>query len=478
LYGRAVAAPDGAAGREHSMVLADVTPIDAEGFGRAFRGRVIDPGDRDYDRVRRVHNAAVDRRPAIIVQPRDAADVALAIAHARQSNLPLVVRAGGHSMAGLGTGDGTLVLDLSAMRGIDIDAARRTAWADAGILAGEYTTAAHAHGLATPFGDSGSVGVAGITLGGGVGWLVRKHGMTIDSLLAVEIVTADGHRRMASSEEDADLFWAVCGAGANSGVVTRLNFRLHPLRNVLAGDIVLPATPSILRRLVPVLRAAPDELTAIASIRLAPPDPSIPHELRGKPVVYLSIVWCGAPDAGEQALAPLRALGSTAVDTVTQQPYPDVFLPVDRDHVSTWGVASRALFIESLDDSMIGMIDQRLRQPGAPGAIVQVRVLGGAMARRANDATAFGWRDRSALVWIITPYEQLERAVEHEEWTAAFRAELSADDGATYLNFMGAEAADAVRGAYPTLPYARLRELKRTFDPDNVFRANHNIPPG
>ena len=244
------------------MVLEE-TARHASGLGPGFRGRVIAPDADDYDRARRVHNAAVDRHPALIVRPTDADDVALVVAHAQERGLPLVVRAGGHSMAGHGTGDGALLLDLSAMRGVEIDAVGRTAWADAGVLAGEYTSATHAHGLVTPFGDTGSVGVAGITLGGGVGWLVRKHGMTIDSLLAVEIVTADGRRRIASAVEEPDLFWAVRGAGANFGVVTRLQFRLHPLGNVLAGDILLPATRDVLRRLVPVLLAAPDELTAM-----------------------------------------------------------------------------------------------------------------------------------------------------------------------------------------------------------------------
>ena len=257
------------------MVLEETARY-ASGLGPGFRGRVISPDADDYDRARRVHNAAVDRHPALIVRPTDADDVALVVAHAQERGLPLVVRAGGHSMGGHSTGDGALLLDLSAMRDVEIDAVERTAWADAGVLAGEYTSATHALGLVTPFGDTGSVGVAGITLGGGVGWLVRKHGMTIDSLLAVEIVTADGRRRIASAVEEPDLFWAVRGAGANFGVVTRLQFRLHPLGNVLAGDILLPATRDVLRRLVPILLAAPDELTAMPTIMLAPEDPAIP----------------------------------------------------------------------------------------------------------------------------------------------------------------------------------------------------------
>lgn len=450
----------------------------AEGLDRAFRGQVLSPASPDYDRARRVHDATAAGHPALIVRPTDGADVALAIAHARESGLALVVRAGGHSLANHSAGDGALVLDLSAMRGLDIDAAGRTAWAEAGILAAEYTAATHALGFVTPFGDSGSVGVAGTTLGGGIGWLVRRFGMSIDSLLAVEIVTADGRRRIVSSNAEPDLFWAVRGAGANFGVVTRLQFRLHELRDVLAGDIVLPATREVLRGLIPTLLAAPDELTAMPTISLASPeDPSVSEAHHGRPVVYLSVAWSGSPDAGGRALAPLRALGSQIADTVVSKPYTDLFSPVDRDAVSSWGVSSRALFLETLDDPTIEVIERRLTEPGAPGALAQLRVLGGAMARVPGDATAFGWRDRAAVLWLITPYEDLDRAAEHEAWTAAFRAELPIPDTATYLNFMGTEGADAVRGAYPARTLARLRNLKRRYDPDNLFRANHNIPP-
>ena len=439
---------------------------------------MIAPDADDYERARRVYFATADRHPAMVVRPADADDVALAIVHARERDLPLVVRAGGHSMAGHGTGDGALVLDLSDMRGVEIDASGRSAWADAGILAGEYTNATHALGFVTPFGDTGSVGVAGITLGGGVGWLVRKHGMTIDSLLAVEIVTADGRRRIASADAEPDLFWAVRGAGANFGVVTRLQFRLHPLDEVLAGDILLPATRDVLRSLVPVLLAAPDELTAMPLIMLAPQNPAIPDEHHGRPVVSLSVAWSGSADAGERALAPLRALGAPISDTVGWKPYPELFAPIDRDAEPVWGVSSRALFIDTLDDAMIDMIERRLTAPGAPPeALVQLRVLGGEMARVPGDATAFGWRDRPALLWLITASQQLDRAAANEAWTAALHAELAAEGAATYVNFMGAEDADAVHGAYPPPTYARLRELKRRYDPDNVFRSNHNIRP-
>ena len=462
---------------EESTVVLEATARHAAGLGRGFRGRVIAPDADDYDRARRVNNAAVDRHPALIVRPTDADEVALVVVQAQERGLPLVVRAGGHSMAGHGTADGALVLDLSDMRGVEIDAVGRTAWADAGILAGEYTAATHALGLVTPFGDTARVGVAGITLGGGVGWLVRKHGMTIDSLLAVEIVTADGRRRIASPVEEPDLFWAVRGAGANFGIVTRLQFRLHPLDDVLAGDILFPATRDVLRGLVPLLLAAPDELTAMPLIMTAPPDPEIPEEYHGRLVVKLSVAWSGPPDAGERALSPLRALGAPITDTVVWQPYPALFTPVDRDAEPRWGVSSRAFSLDDLDDAMIGVIERWLTEADAPYAIAQLRVLGGAMARVPADETAFGWRDRPALLWIIVPYEDLSQAAAIETWTAAFHAELAPNGAATYVNFMGDEGADVVRGAYPPSTYARLRELKRRYDPDNVFRANVNIRP-
>ena len=459
------------------MVL-QVTARYASDLGPAYRGTVITSESEGYDRARRVYNAAVDRRPALIARPSDADDVVLLVGYARDRGLPLAVRAGGHSMAGHSTGDGVLLLDLSAMRGVEIDVVEGTAWAEAGVLAGEYTSATQTHGLVTPFGDTGSVGVAGITLGGGVGWLVRKHGLTIDSLLAVEIVTSDGRRRLVSAVEEPELFWAVRGAGANFGVVTRLQFRLHPLGTVLAGDILLPATPDVLRRLIPTLLAAPDELTAMPLIMLAPEDPAAPEADRRRLVVNLSVVWSGSPSAGEQALAPLRALAVPISDTIAEKPYVELFPEAAPAEGPTWAIASRALFIDTLDDAMVDVIERRLTEPGAPDGLVQLRVLGGAMGRVPGDATAFGWRDRPALMWLITPDEDPRRAAANEAWTAAFLAELPVDRPGTYTNFMGDEGVDAVRDAYPASSYARLRALKRRYDPDNVFRANHNIPPG
>ena len=355
-----------------------------------------------------------------------------------------------------------LVIDLSAMKGIEIDPVSRTAWVEAGVVAGELTRAAYAHGLAVPFGDTGSVGAAGITLGGGVGWLARKYGMTIDSLLAVELVTADGRRLVASEDENADLFWALRGGGGNFGIATRLRYRLHPIGDVLFGDIVLPATRDILRRLVPTLMAAPDDLTAMPYVMAAPPDPSIPAELQGTLLLHLQVLWAGSPEEGERALAPLRALGPAVQDTVKLTPYPDVYPEHAPDpDAPPMGWAQRSAFIDAFDDAVIDIVERRLAEPTTPWALVQLRVLGGAVGRVAGDATAYGWRDRTILAWLITPYTDLANAAGHEAWTAAFQADLLRHGSGAYVNFMGDETADAVSTAYPATTWQRLRAIKR-----------------
>ena len=249
-----------------------------------LRGRMIAPDDPDYESARLVVNAAVDRRPALIIRPVDSADVSLAVSAARAHGIELAIRGGGHSFAGHGTSDGGFVLDMSNMRGLHIDPQRRTAWAQAGLTAGQYTIEAARHGLATGFGDTGSVGIAGLTLGGGVGWLVRKYGLTVDDLLAVEVVTADGERLHVDSERHQDLFWALRGGGGNFGVVTRLQYRLHCLDTILGGLLVLPASPGILASFVAAADEAPDELSTIAILTRLPPLPFVPSEHLGAAV--------------------------------------------------------------------------------------------------------------------------------------------------------------------------------------------------
>ena len=274
------------------------------------RGQVIAPNDAAYDAARTVFMGDVDRRPAVIVRPADAADVSRVVSLARESGLELAVRSGGHSGAGHSVSEGGIVLDLAHMRGLEIDVERRTAWAETGLTAGEYSVAAAEHGLATGFGDTGSVGIGGITLGGGVGYLARKHGLTIDDLLAADVVTADGKVLRADPETHPDLFWAIRGGGGNFGVATRLQFRLHPVGTVTGGMLVLPATPDVIRGFIAEAEAAPEELSTIANVMPAPPMPFVPEEHHGKLVILAMLVHAGAVEAGRargRAVARARA---------------------------------------------------------------------------------------------------------------------------------------------------------------------------
>src|SRR3954447_25120631 len=267
-------------------------------------GEVLTPQDPRYDEVRTVVSSHIDRRPAFIARVAGPEDIARVIAHARETGAEIAVRGGGHSPAGYGVCDDGIVIDLSALRAFELDAARRTAWAGAGLTAGAFTVAAGQSGLATGFGDTGSVGIGGITLAGGIGFLVRKHGLTVDHLLAADIVTADGRLRRVDAQTEPELFWAVRGGGGNFGVVTRLKYRLHPVDTVIGGVLVLPATPGVIAGFVALAEAAPDELSTIATVMLAPPLPFIREELHGSPVVMAKVVYAGDLEEGERVLAP------------------------------------------------------------------------------------------------------------------------------------------------------------------------------
>jgi FAD binding domain len=305
-------------------------------------------------------------------RPRSPAWVALA----RDSGLELAVRGGGHSVAGHGTSDGGILLDLGAMKTLGVDPHSRTAWAQTGLTAGEYTTAAHAHGLATGFGDTPSVGIGGLTLGGGIGYLVRKHGLTVDDLLAAELVTADGEVLHVDDDSHPDLFWAIRGGGGNFGVATRFRFRLHPLDRVVGGMLLLPATPEVIAGFIAAAQAAPEELSAIANIMKAPSMPPIPEQAHGRPVIMALLCYAGEVDAGERAVAPFRALATPLADLVRPMPYPEIYQFTEGgpgpDHE-----AARSLFLDTVDLPAAEAIVERLLAATAPLAVAQLRVLGG-----------------------------------------------------------------------------------------------------
>jgi FAD/FMN-containing dehydrogenase len=442
----------------------------------ALRGEVVAPNDPDYESARLVVNAAVDRRPALIVRPADSNDVALAVSLARTEGLELAVRGGGHSFAGHGTSDGGLVLDMSNTRALHIDPQRRIAWAQAGLTAGQYTAQAAKHGLTTGFGDTGSVGIAGLTLGGGIGWLVRKHGLTIDDLLAIELVTADGERLRVDPDRHPDLFWALRGGGGNFGVVTRLKYRLHEIDTVLGGMLVLPASPGIVGAFIAAADAAPAELSTIAVLARLPPLPFVSAEHHGRLALMVRVAYAGPLEHGDQALATLRALVTPLADALTPMPYPQLY-PAEGPGPSRLRRATRSMFIDDFTEHAESTVFDRVHAGPSAMSAVEIRVLGGAMAGVPADATAFAHRRRRLMVTFGAGYQDQAQAASHETWVGDSLTAMRPAVRGVHVSFLGDEGSARVHEAYPADTYQRLAAIKRRYDPTNLFHVNQNITP-
>jgi len=453
----------------------ETNPISIPQLRAVLKGRVISPDNAGYDEARAVFYGGIDCRPALIVRVADATDVSRVVALARESGLELAVRSGGHSVAGHSVSEGGIVLDLSEMKGLEIDVERRTTWAETGLTAGEYTAATGAHGLATGFGDTGSVGIGGITLGGGVGYLVRKHGLTIDDLLAAEVVSADGELLRVDAERHPDLFWAIRGGGGNFGVATRFQFRLHEVDTIVGGMLVLPATPDVVHSFVAEADAAPEELSTIANVMTAPPMPFLPAEVHGQLVVMAMLVYAGEVDEGERAIAPFRALATPIADMVKPMRYPEIYPPEEGDYHPV--ASGRTMFLDAIDGPVAQTFVDHLQASSAQMAVAQIRVLGGAMARVPAEATAFAHRSSRIMVNVAALYERPDEAAVHEDWVTDFAAALRQGDGGAYVGFLGNEGEARVREAYPGSTWERLAAIKGRYDPTNLFRLNQNIPP-
>ena len=440
-----------------------------------FNGQVIAPDDPGYDEARTAFYGGIDRRPAIIIRAKDADEVSRVISLARESGLELAVRSGGHSVAGHSVSEGGIVLDLSEMRGLQIDVEGRAAWAEAGLTTGEYTTATAKHGLATGFGDTGSVGIGGLTLGGGVGYLVRKYGLTIDDLLAAEVVTADGQILRVDAETYPDLFWAIRGGGGNFGVATRFQFRLHEVDSVVGGMLILPATPEAIASFIAKAEAAPDELSTIANIMTAPPMPFLPEEAHGKLIIMAMLVYAGDADTGERVIALFRAIAKPIADMVKPMRYPEIYPPEEGGYHPL--AAGRTMFVDQIDRAVAETILNYLQASSGSMAVAQLRVLGGAMARVPAEATAFAHRGSRIMVNVAALYEKPEEKAKHEAWVDDFAAALRQGDAGAYVNFLANEGEARIRSAYPGSTWGRLREIKTRYDPTNLFRLNQNIPP-
>lgn len=445
----------------------------------ALRGELILPADELYDEARSVWNGMIDRRPALIVRCTGTSDVIAAVGFARSEGLTVAVRGGAHNVAGNATCDGGLVIDLSQMKGVRVDAEARTVRAQGGLTWGELDAETQAFGLATTGGLVTTTGVAGFTLGGGLGWLMRKHGLACDNLTAADLVTADGQTVHASETENAELLWGLRGGGGNFGVVTEFEFRLHPVSQVLGGLVAWPAEAAgeVLRFWRDWVRDMPDELCTMAAFLYAPPEPFVPPEVQGTPIIAIACLHLDPEGSAEDHLRPLREMGP-AVDVIGPMPYSAIQGMFDasspRGSRNYW----RSGYVDELTDEAIDVLLSHTDKIPPPMGQVHVHQLGGAMSRVPAGATAFGNRDAGFLINYLGLWLD---AAEDEANTAWVRAASDAMDpyctGARYVNFLADEGEAGVRSAYETETYTRLQNLKARYDPTNFFRLNQNIKP-
>ncbi|MFN2526418.1 MAG: FAD-binding oxidoreductase [Actinomycetota bacterium] len=446
-----------------------------------FEGEVIGPAHPAYEEARRVWNASIDKYPALVVRPLDVKDVAAALHFARDKDLIVAVRGGSHSVAGFSTCDGGLVIDFSAMKGVRIDAEQRRAYVGPGAVWGEVDPLTQASGLAVTGGLISSTGVAGFTLGGGIGWLQRRLGLACDNLLSADVVTADGSRLHASEDENSDLFWALRGGGGNFGIVTSFEFQLHPVGpEIRAGLRMWPGdrATDVLTMYRDYFAGAPGDLTLAAVLRLAPPAPFVPAEFHGKPIVGLAVVYVGPPEKADEVLAPIDALGEPIVDLVAPRPYIEMQTLTD----AAWGPGFqnywKAEYLSGLPDEAIAVLVDFLGTITSPLSDFKFPYLGGAIGRVGEDDTAYGHRDAPFILNINSRWADPEDSDRHIEWTRAlWQAMQPYSGGGTYTNFMSADDGDRIEDSYGSAKYQRLAELKRRYDPTNLFRLNQNIQP-
>jgi FAD/FMN-containing dehydrogenase len=448
---------------------------------RELAGRVIEPGDPEYDAARMVMFGAIDRHPAAVVKVASVDDIRAVVTAARETGTELAIRSGGHSSKGDSTTDGGLVIDLRELRRLDIDPVAKTAWAETGLTAAEVSTAVAEHGLAIGFGDTGSVGIGGITTGGGIGYLVRKHGLTIDNVLAADVVTADGQLLRADRESNQDLYWAIRGGGGNFGVVTRFLYQLADLPGIVGGMLFLPASAEIVERFVALADEAPEELSTIANVMPCPPMPFVDEAWHGKLVIFGLMCFAGLADAGAVAFQPFRDLAKLAgldapiADLVKPMTYPEMFPPEDPDYHPT--AVSLNLLIDRVDRPTAETMMRYLEASDASMRVAQVRVMGGAMARVPVDATAFAHRKSRIMINVAAFYEGEDDKPRRQAWAEEFVRAIRQSDRGAYVNFVGDEGEARVHDAYPGDTWLRLAEAKRRYDPTNLFRLNQNIPP-
>lgn len=446
----------------------------------SFRGELFGPEDVAYDEHRKVWNGSIDRRPGVIARCAGVADVRAAVRFGRDQDLLVAVRGGGHSFPGLSTCDDGLVIDLSPMKGIRVDPELRTARVQAGVLLGELDRETQAFGLAVPSGIVTHTGVAGLTLGGGIGWIMRKYGLTIDNLLSVDVVTADGEFVKASAEENADLFWGVRGGGGNFGIVTDFEFRLHNLGpQVVAGPVfwLMEDAPEVLRFYRDWIADCPDELMTIVAQRKAPPLPMIPPDLVGKLIVGVVACYSGSVEEGERVLRPLKEFGSPVLDLCVPKPYLAHQQMLDPSFRHGWWYYVRSCDIGALNDDVIDIVVEHGRRISSPIASLALWQMGGAVARVGENETAFNGRGAGFTFNINGNSMTGEGFDEQRQWARDYWTALELHHTSVYVNFLMEEGEERIREAYGADKFDRLKALKRKYDPTNFFRLNQNIKP-
>jgi FAD/FMN-containing dehydrogenase len=450
-----------------------------------FRGDVIEPGQPDYDGARALWNGAVDRRPRLIARCCGTADVAAAVRFARDRDLQIAVRGGGHNVAGTATCDDGIVIDLSAMRAVSVDPVEHTVLVGGGALWADVDHETQAHGLATTGGIIGHTGVGGVSLGGGIGWLMRKHGLTIDNLVEAEVVTADGEIIRASAHEHGDLFWALRGGGGNFGAVCWFRFALHPVGPTLtAGPVFWAAddTADVLRSYREVIADAPDELGTVVRLGTIPPLPVVAEELHFRPAIAVASCYAGPVEDGECAIRALRRIGTPLVDLVGPTRYVDHQCGLDDTVPHGWHYYWKATNLTGLSDAVIDVVAEHAYRAASPRSYAAMFHMGGAVARVPLDRTAYVGRhvEHNIVIdaaWL--PEEDDTIGTRETAWAREFLEALEPYRAGVYVNFLDADdGPNRVREAYGGETYRRLAEVKAKYDPDNVFRNNKNIEPG
>ena len=451
-----------------------------EQLSGTLKGSVLIPGEPRYEEARQIWNAMIDRRPALIVQCTEADDVAPTIAFAQKNKLEISIRGGGHNIAGNALSDGALTIDFSNMKNVRVDAVKKRAYVEPGATLADLDQATQVHGLATPVGINSTTGIAGLTLGGGFGWLTRKYGMTVDNLASVDMITAGGKKIHASEKENSDLFWALRGGGGNFGVVTQFEFRLFPVGpKILAGLIVFPFSQArqILTGYRQFINSAPEELNIWVVLRQAPPLPFLPENVHGKEVVVLPIFYCGALAEGEKLIAPVRAFGDVLGEHIGAQPYADwqkAFDPLLTPGARNYWKSHN--FTQLADGALNSIIEFAGTVP-SPQCEIFIGLIAGAPNRIAPNATAYAARDAKFVLNVHGRWDEAKDDQKCIAWAREFfKTSAPYASAGAYVNFMTDEEGDRVAAAYDS-NYERLVEIKRRYDPDNVFHRNQNIKP-